>query len=246
MATKFFENFPKVQYKLDDGRIIYIKDFFRKSKIEQDAVNSIIEYTKYEIQDGERPDTVASKIYGNPDLHWTFYLVNDFANYYDWHMDNGTFERYMNDKYKGQYLLANNRTDVLEQLSTGVNKFLLGEKVTQGTNEGHVIEVDPIGKRIAVDVKTFDANSAVSTVRQTSGGQPAMSFTPTSAIHRIDGVMFYRNSEGIIRNESLAGFTPVTIYDHEFEKNENNRSIKIIQPALVQSIVRRFEKVMLS
>ena len=33
MATKFFENFPKIQYKLDDGRIIYIKDFFRKSKI---------------------------------------------------------------------------------------------------------------------------------------------------------------------------------------------------------------------
>ena len=77
MATKFFENFPKIQYKLDDGRIIYIKDFFRKSKIEQDAVNSIVSYTKYEIQDGERPDIVATKLYGNPDLHWTFFLVND-------------------------------------------------------------------------------------------------------------------------------------------------------------------------
>ena len=246
MATKFFENFPKIQYKLDDGRIIYIKDFFRKSKIEQDAVNSIINYTKYEIQDGERPDIVATKLYGNPDLHWTFFLVNDFENYYDWHMDNQTFERYINDKYKGYYLLAQYKTDILEQLPTGVNKFLLGEKVTQGTSEGHVIEVDPIGKRIAVDTDVFDTNSAVSTVRERAAGIKAKTFTPTSVIHRRDGVLHYKNSEGIIRNESLAGFNAVTIYDYEFEKNQDNRLIKVIQPGLVQSIVRRFEKIMLS
>ena len=246
MATKFFENFPKIQYKLDDGRIIYIKDFFRKSKIEQEAVNSIVSYTKYEIQDGERPDIVASKLYGNPDLHWTFFLVNDFENYYDWHMDNQTFERYIKDKYKGTYLVAHNRTDILEQLSTGVNKFLLGEKVTQGTKEAHVIEVDPISKRIAIDVDTFDTNSPVATVRERAVGIKAKTFTPQSVKNRSDGILHYVNENGIIRNESLAGFSPVTIYDHEFEKNEDKRSIKVIQPSIIQSIVRRFEKVMLS
>ena len=33
MAKEFFKNFPEMQYKLDSGKIITIKDFFRKSSI---------------------------------------------------------------------------------------------------------------------------------------------------------------------------------------------------------------------
>ena len=99
MAKEFFKNFPEIKYKLDDGRVIFIKDFFRKSKIEQQAVESIVDYTFYEIQNGERPDIVATKLYGNPDLHWTFFLVNELENYYDWHMDQETFRKYLDKKY---------------------------------------------------------------------------------------------------------------------------------------------------
>ena len=77
MANEFFKNFPEVQYQLD-GKVIYIKDFFRKSKVDQEAVKSLINYTYYELQEGERPDIAADKLYGNSDLHWTFFLVNDF------------------------------------------------------------------------------------------------------------------------------------------------------------------------
>ena len=66
MALEFFKNFPEIGYKLSDGRTILIKDFFRKSKIEQEAVNSIIEYSMYELEEGERPDVAATKLYGNP------------------------------------------------------------------------------------------------------------------------------------------------------------------------------------
>ena len=103
MANEFFKNFPKIQYKMDDGKIIFIKDWFRKSKIEQDAVNSLVEYTHYEVKEGDRPDVVATKLYGNPDLHWTFFLVNDFENYYDWYMDNEIFAKYLDKKYHGQF-----------------------------------------------------------------------------------------------------------------------------------------------
>ena len=93
MALEFFKNFPEIGYELSDGRTILIKDFFRKSRIEQEAVNSIIEYSLYELEEGERPDVAATKLYGNPHLHWTFFLVNDIANYYDWHKDSFTFEK---------------------------------------------------------------------------------------------------------------------------------------------------------
>ena len=68
---------------LNTGKVITIKDFFRKSSIQQEAVNNFIEYKTYELVDGERPDVVAAKLYGDSDLHWTFFLVNGTENYYD-------------------------------------------------------------------------------------------------------------------------------------------------------------------
>ena len=63
MADKFFTNFPEIQYQLSDGKIVYIKDFFRKSKIEQEALNSIVEYNLYTIQDGDRPDKPENRVH---------------------------------------------------------------------------------------------------------------------------------------------------------------------------------------
>ena len=69
MAQEFFKNFPEMQYKLDSGKIITIKDFFRKSNIQGTAREAVINYTYHELQEGDRPDVVASKLYGNGDLH---------------------------------------------------------------------------------------------------------------------------------------------------------------------------------
>ena len=142
MANKLFQNFPKIQYTLESGKVITIKDFFRKARIESASLDSIIEYQYYEILEGERPDIVASKLYGDSDLHWTFFLVNDFDNYYDWFMEYETFENYLNEKYQGQCLVATNTTDIVSASS----KFLVGETVTSNVDgkTASVLSVDPI------------------------------------------------------------------------------------------------------
>ena len=73
MANKLFQNFPTMQYTLNNGKIITIKDFFRKAKIESASLDSIIEYQYYEILEGERPDIVASKLYGDSDYTGHFF-----------------------------------------------------------------------------------------------------------------------------------------------------------------------------
>ena len=230
MATKFFKNFPEITYKLPNNKIVRIKDFFRKSKIEQEAVNSIIDYNIYELTDGERPDIVASKLYGDSNLHWTLFIVNDIENYFDWHKDFGTFERYIDKKYPGQL------TDIV----SSTNKFLLGEKVTSSSSEGRVIEVSPLEKRICIEGGNFVAN------QQITGAVSGNSFTPTSVINHRDGISYYINSDGLRRNTETSGFTGVSLYEEEFEINESKRFIKYIQPNLITRVVNRFEKVMLS
>ena len=242
MAAKYFSNFPEIQYQLEDGRVVYIKDFFRKSKIEQEAVNSIVEYNLYNIQEGDRPDITATKIYGNPDLHWTFFLVNDIENYYDWYKDQQTFERYIDKKYPGQYAIASSSTDIVARKSNTsdvTNKFLLGEKVTSVSSEGRVIEVLPEKNQIAIEGGNFVASEAI------TGKVSTKSFTPTSVINHKDGVAYYKNGD-LRRNQASSGYTSVSLYDDEYEKNEAKRKIKIISPSVISNVVRRFEKVMTS
>ena len=241
MASQFFQNFPEIQYQLD-GKVIYIKDFFRKSRIEQDAVNSIIEYNYYELEEGERPDIAATKLYGNGDLHWTFFLVNDFQNYYDWFKDVTSFESYISKKYPGQIAIASQSTDIVaRKTSVGdvSNKFLLGEKVTSVSGEGRVILVEPEHNRIAIDGEGFVANETI------TGKVSTKSFTPTSVIDHKDGVAYYKNGS-LRKNTESSGYTSVTNYDDEYEKNEAKRKIKIISPVIINNVVSRVEKVMLS
>ena len=240
MADKFFTNFPEIQYRMDDGKVVFIKDFFRKSKIEQEAVNSIIDYSLYQIPDGDRPDITATKLYGNANLHWTFYLVNNFENYYDWHKDQQVFEKYIQKKYPGQVAVASQSTDIVARkssISDSTNKFLLGEKVTSTSGEGRVILVEPEMNRIAIDGSGFVANEAI------TGKVSTKSFTPTSVVDHRDAIAYYKK-DNLRKNSESSGFTSVSLYDDEFEKNEAKRLIKVISPGIINNVVRRFEQVM--
>ena len=236
MSNQLFKNFPEIQYTLSTGKIVTIKDFFRKSMIEQEAVNSVISYTYYEIQDGERPDVVADRLYGDSELHWTFFLVNDMDNYYQWHKDNVTFEKHINEMYPEYWLIASDSTDIVSSSS----KWLLGEIIESSSQKGNVISVQPTFNRIGVAGGSWNANDVV------TGKVSGKSFTVSSVVNGPDGIDHYVNSEGHKRNNLTTGFTPVTYYTHDYEQNETNRKIKVIRPAYIRRVVSEFEKVMAS
>lgn len=236
MANEYFNNFPTTQYKLSDGRWITIKDFFRKSKIDQSALNKVIDYEYYELQDGERPDVVATKIYGNGDLHWTLLLVNEMESYYDWHKDTPTFEAFLTEKYPGQYLTFANTSDIID----GNGKFLLGEKITSNDgNTAHVLKVEPTYNRIGVQGnREFTGGDTITGSEKTA--------TIQNAINQIDGVAYYKNDEGLKSNSFVNGYTSVTLWQDEFDKNDAKRLIKIIRPQYIRRVVQEFDRIMSS
>ena len=247
MANELFKNFPEVRYTLSNGKIVTIKDFFRKAKLEGTQLNQVIDYTLYELQEGERPDVAASKLYGNGDLHWVFYLVNDFDNYLEWFKSSQEFETYIEKKYEGIYCVAPNSTDLVNYSSGVSYKFLIGETVTTLDSEGVVTEVDPLHKRLGIKVLKGDfktgALSSAQSVKDTSDNP--MSFTPVSTINKRDGVCYYY--KGTLRkNQFENGYTAKSFYEEEYERNEEKRNIKIIKPARLGKVVSEFERVMKS
>ena len=54
----------------------------------------------YDVSDGEKPEDVAYKMYGNTELFWVVCMINNIENpYYDWALSSIQFENYMKDKY---------------------------------------------------------------------------------------------------------------------------------------------------
>ena len=240
MANQLFKNFPNIQYTLDSGKVVRVKDFFRKAKVENSALDQLIEYQTYEISEGERPDVAATKLYGDGDLHWTFYLVNDFDNYYDWFMDFEVFENYLNEKYQGQCLVATNSTDIVSASS----KFLIGETVKSNVanKTASVLEVNPTHKCITVLGDNIESGETISS--HDKDGNVVKSFTVSSVSDSRDGVHHYVDSLGNKRTFGGAGYNPVTHYTEEEAENEKKRKIKIISPSKMPSVLREFQRIM--
>ena len=64
----------------------------------------------YEISEGDRPDTVAQKVYGDVKYTWVVLLLNNIMSLYDWPMMNEEFELYLIGKYGSLSLSQNQGT----------------------------------------------------------------------------------------------------------------------------------------
>ena len=99
--ARYFEQFPLMLYDIKaNGYHKLVPDIFRRIKTKEKIKNNLTLLDVYDVEDGEKPEHVAYKIYGETDLFWVVCMINNIENiYYDWPLSNLQFESYMKDKY---------------------------------------------------------------------------------------------------------------------------------------------------
>lgn len=99
----FFDDFPLITYLYNiNGReeLRVVKDITRNIRVKKAILANILLYEDYDIIDGDTPERIAEKIYGDPTLHWVIMLTNDrFSNITDFPLSNTQLERYVEKKY---------------------------------------------------------------------------------------------------------------------------------------------------
>jgi len=97
----YFNKFPKLLYDIKrDGNLKIVTDIFRRVKVRSKIRNNISLMDKYDVGEGETPESIAFKVYGDPGYFWIICLMNDVINrYYDWPLDEYVFQRFVADKY---------------------------------------------------------------------------------------------------------------------------------------------------
>lgn len=101
----YFRYLPKVYVRnrtVVDGNHPYqlTTNIFRRIKIKDDLQGALLGFEQYEIGEGERPDQVAYKFYGDSGLDWVPLIVNNIVNVYeDWPMTRYDLYDYVENKY---------------------------------------------------------------------------------------------------------------------------------------------------
>ena len=95
----YFSMFPNILYDAKgNGQSTVMKDIFRRVKLK--STERVVGFDYYDVQDGEAPEIIAHKYYGDVGLHWTILVANDIVDYYhQWPMSMQTFEQYVTEKY---------------------------------------------------------------------------------------------------------------------------------------------------
>ena len=97
----YFDSFPVIPYdSKGDLNSKDVTNLLRRVGMRTKLKTNTLLYDTYDVKEGETPEMIAHKLYGDAKLHWIILLVNDITDrYHQWPMTGGQFLDYLNDKY---------------------------------------------------------------------------------------------------------------------------------------------------
>lgn len=174
----YFSKFPLVKYPVKDGdtfRFAYARNLLRRVILSDGLKSSDTAFIQYDIKDGERPEHIAEKLYGDVSFHWLVLLTNDIIDpYHDWYKSDATMQDFIQKKYGDYSVYFTDNSDGFTY-SPYIGE---GATLTQGNLSFSINEYQPTLCKLTVSSPQFQEGSA--TITGTSGSP--MNVT----IHRTD------------------------------------------------------------
>ena len=97
----YFRPFPKIEYDIKKNKLpLLLTNVTARYKIRDILQQKTAIYYNYTIRDGDRPDLIAFKYYGDETLDWLIMIANNILDpYYDWPLNYQNFKNYMVSLY---------------------------------------------------------------------------------------------------------------------------------------------------
>ena len=97
----YFSRFPLMAYDMaGNEKYKLLPNILRRVKLRQGIRTGSLLFDNYDVSDGERPEDIAFKYYGDPELHWIVLMTNNITDrYYQWPLTQPQFQEHLKDKY---------------------------------------------------------------------------------------------------------------------------------------------------
>lgn len=97
---KLFSKLPLTEYRFSQDNWLQVRNIFIKLGLLESLRDNPAFLTTVTLNSAERAEFLAHRLYGDSNLFWTLYLVNDIVDPSDWIMDDYTHARYVKAKYE--------------------------------------------------------------------------------------------------------------------------------------------------
>lgn len=243
----YFKNFQKVGYDLDgDGYIAQLTNLTHFSRIGTKYLDDVSFYSFYNIAEGERPDTVSYRLYDTTEYYWTFFIINKtlFNAFNDWPKGTSDLKDFTESKYQDiAAISAPIGTLGFDEIA---GKFKIGETVQGGVSGalGTIVAKYPTLGYIQI-------RPTQGTFRESGEGIYGIEsqdfLTCSSIIKRAYAPRYHvDDSTGEQVERRLAGTSPFTNFQWEYQNNIEKSKIRVIKPRYIREVAREFRKEMQS
>ena len=77
-----------------------VPDILRRVKLRANIKNGMFMFDNYDVKEGETPEIVAFKWFGDTEYHWVVLMTNNITDrYYEWPLTQPQFQLHLEDKY---------------------------------------------------------------------------------------------------------------------------------------------------
>ena len=97
----YFSKFPLMAYDMaGNQQYKLLPDILRRVKLRAGLRSGAFLFDNYDVKDGERPEDVAYKWFGDAEYHWVILMTNNITDrYYQWPLTQPQFAEHLTDKY---------------------------------------------------------------------------------------------------------------------------------------------------
>lgn len=97
----YFSHFPLIEYdSTGNGNPKGVTNLLRRVAVRSKVKTNTSLYDTYDVKEGETPEIIAHRLYGDAELHWVILLFNSVKDrYHDWPMAGNQFNEFLQDKY---------------------------------------------------------------------------------------------------------------------------------------------------
>jgi hypothetical protein len=96
----YFNTLPKIITPDENGNNILLTNLVSRARLIDKLRDNPLLFYEYAIQEGDTPEIIAEKYYGDPYRYWIVLLSNEILDpLWDWPLDDSTFLSYIDAKY---------------------------------------------------------------------------------------------------------------------------------------------------
>lgn len=221
---RYFNTLPPITQPSIYGGQITTDNILSRNYFLPSLKTNILYYYEYDINEGDTPEIIAHKYYGDVYRYWMLLYPNDIYDVSsDWPLSDTQFSDFIFDKYK---------TDAADYYNIPVGEINYYQVLQYTSNTQ--ITVHHYEKVITVSSSEYnESQDQITTVQIDANTYNTLVPSTNQAV--------FNNGEILTRKIEKKA---VSIYDYESEVNESKRKIQILREEYATDVEDQFQELM--